>query len=98
MNLHERVSRMEGEMVQFLQTLVRIPSVKSDEAGAGAPFGKDAARALSEVLSWGENQGFQCKNIDGYAGHIEYGGGDETVGVLVHLDVVPAGDGWNHPP
>ncbi|HSH35443.1 dipeptidase PepV, partial [Schnuerera sp.] len=26
------------------------------------------------------------------------GDGDETVGILVHLDVVPEGDGWTYPP
>ncbi len=42
--------------------------------------------------------GFKTKNLDGYAGHAELGEGDETVGILVHLDVVPEGDGWTYPP
>src|SRR5690606_19096506 len=30
--------------------------------------------------------------------HIEVGKGEEILGILCHLDVVPAGDGWKYPP
>lgn len=98
MNLTERIDGLEGEMVKFLQDLIRIPSVKSADVDEGAPFGRELAQALETVLAWGDAQGFRTKNLGGYAGHIEYGDGDETVGILVHLDVVPAGDGWSFPP
>ena len=42
--------------------------------------------------------GFTPKNVDGYAGHLEMGQGEDLVGILCHLDVVPAGDGWSHDP
>lgn len=32
------------------------------------------------------------------AGHIEMGQGEELVGILCHVDVVPAGSDWQHPP
>lgn len=40
------------------------------------------------------------KNVDHMAGHIEMGQGEELVGVLCHVDVVPAGDvaSWTYPP
>lgn len=85
-------------MIATLQELIAIPSVKESPAGAGAPFGREIARALEYALAWGEKQGFTAKNLSGYAGHLEYGEGEETIGVLVHLDVVPAGDGWRYPP
>lgn len=50
------------------------------------------------MLKKGEDEGFTVKNVDGYAGHIEYGEGEDIVGVLCHVDVVPAGDGWTTPP
>ena len=31
-------------------------------------------------------------------GWAEWGQGDETIGILVHLDVVPEGRGWTYPP
>ena len=44
--------------------------------------------------------GFKTKNIDGYCGYIEFGEGKELVGIIGHLDVVPANieDGWTTPP
>lgn len=98
MGVEERIPAMKDEMIGFLQKIIRIPSVRSEERQPGAPFGPELARILSEVLAWGETEGFRVKNIGGYAGHIEYGSGEECLGVQGHLDVVPAGDGWTSPP
>ena len=67
-------------------------------AGPGAPFGKGVAEALEYLLDLARKDGFQTKNLDGYAGHVEYGEGEELIGVLGHVDVVPPGDGWTTPP
>jgi len=97
MSFLDALEKDRSEMITFLRKLVSIPSVKG-EAEEGAPFGLEILRALKTVLSWGENNGFRTKNLSGYAGHIEFGDGDETIGVLVHLDVVPPGAGWrDHP-
>jgi succinyl-diaminopimelate desuccinylase len=52
------------------------------------------------TLELGKKLGFRTKNIDGYCGYIEFGEGDELVGIIGHLDVVPAlkEDGWNTDP
>ncbi|MDD3165598.1 MAG: Sapep family Mn(2+)-dependent dipeptidase, partial [Oscillospiraceae bacterium] len=44
--------------------------------------------------------GFRTHNYDGYVGTIEWGEGSELLGVLSHVDVVPAGDlsAWNSDP
>lgn len=62
------------------------------------PFGEGPYRALKFAMSLAEEMGFKTKNLDNYAGHAEFGEGDETVGILVHLDVVPEGNGWTYPP
>ncbi|MBH8597046.1 hypothetical protein [Thermoactinomyces sp. CICC 10523] len=43
------------------------------DSGLGAPFGRKIAEALEYMLKLGERDGFKTKNVDGYAGHIEYG-------------------------
>ena len=58
------------------------------------PFGKGPAEALQLFLSIAEEMGFQTENFDNYAGHIDFGEGDKTVGILGHVDVVPVGEGW----
>ncbi|WP_229776782.1 dipeptidase PepV [Alicyclobacillus cellulosilyticus] len=85
------------EMVQTLVELLQIESVQGHPAD-GQPFGPGPANALAYVLDLAARHGLRTANIDGYAGHAEYGEGDEYVAVLSHLDVVPAGAGWTHPP
>lgn len=93
----DQVEVYRKEIIGKLGELVRIPSVKESPA-AGMPFGLPLAAALSWVLGEGARMGFACANVDNYAGHVDFGGGDEIVAVLSHLDVVPVGEGWTYPP
>ena len=43
-----------------------------------------------------ENMGFAVKNVDEYGGHVEFGSGEEMACIIGHLDVVPAGAGWDN--
>ncbi|WP_184317771.1 dipeptidase PepV [Geobacillus subterraneus] len=98
-NWIEEARKRKDKFVRDVQALVRIPSVR-DDGGArpGAPFGPKVAEALDYMLTRGQEEGFGVKNVDGYAGHIEMGEGEQLVGVLGHIDVVPAGDGWSVDP
>lgn len=93
----ENWSRETKEMIEDLQTLIRIRSVEG-EAEAGMPFGSGPAAALEETLRICDRLGFRTENMDGYAGFAEFGQGEEVVGILAHLDVVPEGDGWEFAP
>lgn len=80
------------ELLKIDTVLVEQPNIKE------APFGYNLVKALNYMLELGKTSGFDIKNIDNVAGHIEYGEGEEVVGVLCHLDVVPTGEGWMYPP
>jgi succinyl-diaminopimelate desuccinylase len=87
------------ELVSELQQLIQIESVLDEAASSSdAPFGEGPLKALEYMLALGREQGLLTKNIDSYAGHIEMGSGDDLLGILCHVDVVPAGDNWTHPP
>jgi succinyl-diaminopimelate desuccinylase len=88
------------EYVTLVKKLLKIPTVLDDykPENKTAPFGKEIKKALDFMLKTGENDGFVVKNIDNYAGHIEMGQGEEVLGILGHLDVVPAGGKWHNPP
>jgi succinyl-diaminopimelate desuccinylase len=94
---HKATAKYREEIARDLSELLKIPSVQG-EAAPGAPFGAETKRALDYVLARGKALGFTVKNVDGYAGHVEYGSSGPLIAVLVHLDVVPAGDGWKHDP
>ena len=91
------ISDHKDEIVKALQESVRIPSVEGT-AEAGAPFGANVKRALDHALELGKGFGFETRDMDGYIGLIDHGEGEETLGIMCHLDVVPEGEGWDHPP
>lgn len=89
----------KDELVSELQQLIQIESVLDQETSSeSAPFGEGPLKALQFLLSLGEEQGFTVKNIDNFAGHLEMGSGEELLGILCHVDVVPVGTSWTYPP
>ena len=87
-----------NELIENLQELIKIPSVHENSDNPNEPFGKNTVKALNYILDLGQNLGFRTKNIDGYCGYIEFGSGDELIGIIGHLDVVPEGENWTYPP
>ena len=87
-------------MVEDIRTLVRIPSFEDlEHAEEGAPFGPGPRQALSAVLDLADGMGFQTHDVDGYIGYAELPGESETqIGIIGHVDVVPAGPGWTFEP
>ncbi|WLR45974.1 dipeptidase PepV [Halobacillus litoralis] len=96
MDFHALSKRYEKEYLDNVMELLKIPSVFEEDHVY--PYGKPIHEALEKMLSIGDEDGFLTKNVDGHGGHIEFGDGDEMIGVLGHLDVVPAGEGWTTPP
>ncbi|MFB6429252.1 dipeptidase PepV [Bacillus thuringiensis] len=97
-NWTEEVAKRKDDLIRDTQQFLQIKSVWEEEsAKEGAPFGEGVEKALSFMLHKGEAEGFASKNLEGYAGHLEMGQGEELVGILCHVDVVPEGDGWTTP-
>ncbi len=89
----------KDELIDELQQLIQIESVLDESNSSDdAPFGKGPLQALQWMLNKGEEYGFKTKNIDNMAGSIEMGAGVESLGILCHVDVVPASSGWTYPP
>lgn len=95
--------RASGELlakcIESIQQLIRIPSVKETPTES-APFGEPIGQSLDFILNLAKNLGLRTRNLDGYIGIVEMGEGVEELGILVHVDVVPAGDEskWRFPP
>lgn len=97
MDFIELIDSYREDIIKSTQEIVRIKSVEGEKK-PNMPFGEGVYLALDYALKLAKDMGFKIKNLDNYAGHAEMGEGDETVGILVHLDVVPEGDGWTYPP
>ena len=90
--------RREG-LLADLFSLLEINSERDDsKADKDHPFGPGPVKALKKFLEIAERDGYETKNVDNYAGHFTFGEGDEELGIFAHMDVVPAGSGWNTDP
>ena len=96
--IEDFIKENKETMIKKLQELIQIPSVYSESKNPLMPFGENANKALEYMLNLGKSLGFRTKNIDGYCGYIEFGEGEEMLGIIGHLDVVPSGDNWTYPP
>lgn len=87
--------------LKLLEKLISFKTVLDKyDPNSDAPFGIENKKALNYLLESAKNDGFEVKNVDNYAGHIEFGNSNgEIVGILGHLDVVPTkGQNWESDP
>lgn len=99
MNFLASAEERKEELIQDVKQLIQIESVLDEKTKSEeAPFGEGPKKALEWLLTKASNDGFKVKNVDHVAGHIEMGEGEEILGILCHVDVVPAGGNWSFPP
>ena len=96
--LDKIVDSKKDAIIEMMTRWLKVPSVQAPRSADNAPFGVEVRKMLDLALKDAENMGFDVKDFDGYAMHAQMGKGEETMGILCHLDVVPAGDGWTHDP
>ena len=99
-NIREKIEANFNQYIDDLKKLIRIPSVYEEDKSQ-FPFGKNIDDALREMLAICERMGLSTYyDPNGYYGYAQYGQGEEMLGILGHLDVVPAGDmeKWNTDP
>lgn len=89
--------RNKEEIIKTIAELVAVPSVRG-QAVEGKPFGEKPYDALMLALKKAESFGFKAESCDGYVGTVDLNGGEQELAILAHLDVVPAGEGWNTEP
>ncbi|HIS04300.1 MAG TPA: Sapep family Mn(2+)-dependent dipeptidase [Candidatus Pullichristensenella avicola] len=87
------------EMIADVQAFSRIRSVsRADLAAEGAPFGPECRQMLDFALARAREMGFAVEDHAGYCGSAVYGDGENCIGIVAHLDVVPEGEQWTYPP
>lgn len=99
-DLNSHLLAQQEPLKQAILSLVRIPSV-CEEGGGGYPFGEAIDQALRKTLQIAGDLGLQTEyDPGGYYGFAEVGEGEEMLGILGHLDVVPPGklEDWEHDP
>lgn len=89
------INKYAKDMIDDLGELVKYNSVLNNDE---LPFGSENRKVLDTALNLMQAYGLKTKNLDYYCGYGEVGEGEEVIGILAHLDIVPAGDGWNSNP
>lgn len=88
---------------KFLESLIGIESTGASEVnepGLGTlPYGSAPFSALKFFLDDASASGMRTGIIENRVGWCEFGPADaDLIGIVCHLDVVPAGDGWTTSP
>lgn len=94
----EYIESKKNEIINNLIKLISFKSISTTNINSPFPFGMECSNCLHYVLDLAKSMGFKTKNVDEYCGYIEFGEGEELIGIVGHLDVVPANDGWKHDP
>ncbi|KAA9302107.1 dipeptidase PepV [Aerococcus sanguinicola] len=101
MTIHwtQEAQKRYEDYYEDLFSLLKVDSVRDDsQASAEAPVGPGPKKALETFLAMAERDGFKTANIDNIAGRVEFGQGDEVLGILAHVDVVPVDKYWETDP
>lgn len=98
-NWLEEVEKRKDALLEDLFRQLKIASVRDDEAATEeAPVGPGPKAALEDFMKMAEEDGFKTEQFGPWAGHVEAGEGEELLGILGHVDVVPVGTGWDTDP
>ena len=84
-------------LINDLGKLVEINSVRS-KAEDGAPYGAESRAVLSLAQSMFEERGFNVDVFEDMMIIVSYGPSPPILGILTHLDIVAAGEGWELDP
>lgn len=93
MYINFQIDKYRDKIINDTMNLINIPSISSNKSAL--------KEALHYVIKIAKEMGFNSYTVlDDRIGIVEYGEGEETLGILVHVDVVPEGDLnlWSTPP
>lgn len=93
LKIDEWLNNNKDSMISDTMELLKINSESYDR--------EEVTKALDKALEIAKGLGFKTeKRAKGEVGVVFFGEGDETLGILAHVDVVPIGDekAWTHSP
>lgn len=87
------IEQSRSDVIRDTISLVNINSEKG-EAMPGAPFGRGPRMLLDKVIEMGKEESFYTCDYGVGVVSMAMKEGDADLGIWLHGDVVPAGDGW----
>lgn len=92
-NIQTYFQEHRQELLDDIQSLIRIPSVTAPPQ-EDAPFGPCCAKVLDEAVHLAKKFGLSAHILEHKVAYADLNELPPQLDILVHLDVVPPGDGW----
>ena len=91
---------IDGLSRKLAELTIRLVNIKSTQGEPlpGAPFGAGPKQVLDEMLQIGKENGFFCTDYGTGVISLALKEGKPDLGIWLHGDVVPAGNGWKFDP
>lgn len=99
--LYYTIEKNKPSMLETLKELIAIKSISTITSDSIYPYGKPCAEALELMLGSAKNIGFHVTNYEYHVGTADFDNslGKPELGILCHLDVVPASpENWSQDP
>lgn len=99
--LNNIIEKNKSSMLDTLSNLISIQSIAKEKPDGIYPYGKPCAKALEFMLDAASRSGFETKNYEYHVGTADWNSmiGKPELGILCHLDVVPAStENWSSDP
>lgn len=97
----ERIDRaIEALRETLTQDIIKLVGIKSVKGPSepGAPFGRGPRDVLDAVLEMGKSEGFFAVDYNVGVVSLALKDGQPDLGIWIHGDVMPEGQGWNFDP
>lgn len=97
--IDQLVDGLRDEIVGALSQILKFRTVSGASDAEGQELYKSETIACLQFLEQtSRRMGFDWRNHDNLCAVADLAAGEGFVGLPVHIDVVPAGDGWTHDP
>lgn len=97
--LERWVDKKRQEIIEEAARLLSFQTVSGGKSEAEKEtYNKEIKRCLKYLEALAGRLGFTFRNYDNLVAVIERKGNKNALGILLHIDVVPPGEGWTHPP
>ena len=95
--IDKAILEVRDDLVRDTIRMVNIKSVKGEPL-PGAPFGEGPRKVLDTALEMGKDAGFYPEDYGVGVVSVALKEGQPDLGIWLHGDVVPEGDGWTFEP
>ncbi len=95
--IDQAIENSTDALIRDTVKLIRIDSTRTTPA-PGAPYGVGVKKVLDTAMEMGREEGFYPVDYGMGVASIRVQNGEPDLGIWLHGDVVPVGDGWIYPP